>query len=140
MIIDIRILATALNDSIRHYNDILEYLIGMDREIGNASDLQLQAMSDTLCALQSQARKIDQGLLPQLTGDLASDKVLGPLLVAREKVLLEVIRKNSQISEKAVRSKSVLASELLALRQGQTALSGYKLQQYTGGGIVDSTS
>jgi hypothetical protein len=140
MIDDIQFLTSALNDSIRHYNFVLDFLIDMDRAIAQASDDQLLTMSAILCDLQAQARVIDQRFLPQLNREVAANKILRPLLAAREKVVLEIVGRNKQLNIKAIGLKSLLASELRALRQGQTALSGYKSQQYTGGGIVDNSS
>lgn len=137
---DPQTLASALADSIRNYQNIRDFLVEMDGEIGTASDALLHSMAETLSKLQTQAVDADQTFLACLDKKSAESNVLQPLMVERAEVIGEVLRLNSDVQKRAIGAKSLLAHELSALRLGKTAHYGYKSQQASAGRIVDSTS
>lgn len=137
---DIQLLASALAESTDCYRRILDYLQYMKGEIGVASDVQLQAMAESLSHLQTQAREIDETFQGGLNKETVQNEDLSPLWVKREGLIEEIFLLNSEMLKKAMDAKTVLAHELGMLRNGQTALSGYKPQQSGGGRIVNSTS
>ncbi|MDK9707979.1 MAG: hypothetical protein OEL83_13095 [Desulforhopalus sp.] len=137
---DTQALASALATSIRNYQNILGFLVEMDREIGIASDTRLQSMTEILGTLQIQAVDADKTFLAHFDKESAESTIIQPLMVEREKVIAEILRLNSNVQKKAMGIKSLLAHELGALRLGKTAHYGYKSQQASAGRIVDSTS
>lgn len=140
MSLDSYALGPALEDSIRQYQRILDYLAYMDHEIDGNSEIQSQSMVESLEELQREARELDSVLLPILNEEVLLGEQVRSGFSRREEVIRKVILINAEIERKAQGAQSLLAHELETLRHGQKAISGYKPQQSSGGRIVNSTS
>jgi ABC-type transporter Mla subunit MlaD len=137
---DIPALAADLGDSTTRYRRILEILQTMEREIHRVPHEQLQKMTQSLSELQDQARDLDSSLQMRLMGKVDAEEVLAPLLVERQEVIGKILVLNDALRNQAQSAQSLLAHELGALRQGHTALCGYKSLQVKAGKIVNSAT
>jgi hypothetical protein len=133
-------LESELRGSIDHYTHLLMLLQTINEEIGTASQDKLQNMNLTLTELQEQAVRIDQSIAVQLNSAQARTEMVIFLLNRRENVVKEILGFNKKATAKAMGVKSLLAHEIGVLRNGQSALNGYRQQQHNQGRIVNSTS
>jgi chromosome segregation ATPase len=140
MTMDIEQLESQLKYSISYYGRILALLQSIDEEIGTASRDGLLNMSATLAELQGQATRLDQAIATHLSKVPAKNEHVRSLLNKREDVIKEILILNRNISAKAMGVKSLLAHEMSTLRNGLSALSGYRQMQHNQGRIVNSTS
>lgn len=140
MTMDIQQLESRLNYSISYYGRILSLLQTINEEIGTASQDELQSMSSTLAELQGQATQLDQSIATQLDKEPAKTETIRSLLNKRENLIKEILLLNRNINTKAMGVKSLLAHEIGTLRNGLSALSGYRQKQHNQGRIVNSTS
>jgi hypothetical protein len=138
--IELQQLESTLSLSIQQYEDILDFLKKTDKEIGTASPSELLELSTSLTDLQWIATQTDQVLLAQLNTDSAQGDKTQHLINRREHIVKDILRLNEHITVKASGVKSLLAHEMGKLRNGLSALSGYKQQQHNQGRIVNSTS
>jgi hypothetical protein len=129
-----------ISQSIAQYEVILNFLQKMDKEIGTASPEELLELSKELAELQNQAATIDQVLLTQFSMLTARPETLQALIDKRHRIMKEILLVNERITEKASGVKSLIAHEMEKLRNGISAMSGYKQQQNNQGRIVDRTS
>lgn len=137
---DIRQLATQLTLSSDQYQRILTHLQYIEENIGAASPVELQEMYNSLAELQRQAAEIDRSCLGQLAADPAMANAVAALVDRRTAMVKKVIAANREITAKAIGVQSLLAHELGTLRNGLSALSGYKQQERTQGRLVNSMS
>jgi hypothetical protein len=133
-------LESTLLQSIIHYGNILNFLEIMDREIGTASPSELLDLSKSLTNLQGIATQTDLVLLTQLNTDSARDSDIQLLINRREHIVKKILLLNEHIAAKASGVKSLIVNEMGKLRNGLSALSGYRPQQHNQGRIVNSTS
>jgi hypothetical protein len=129
-----------ISQSIVQYEVILNFLQKMDKEIGTAAPEELLEFSKELAELQNQAATIDQVLLTQFSMLTARPETLQALIDKRQRIMKEILLVNERITEKASGVKSLIAYEMEKLRNGISAMSGYKQQQNNQGRIVDRTS
>jgi hypothetical protein len=137
---EIQLLEPVLLQSIQKYEHILDFLQKIDKEIGAASSDDLLELSAFLADIQSHATQTDQVLLTQLSKHSVLTETMQSLLDKREHITKEILVLNEQITAKASRVKSLIAHEMEKLRNGISALSGYKEQQHNQGRIVNSSS
>ena len=137
---EIQELESTLSQSILHYGNILDFLEKIDREIGTASPSELLELSTSLTDLQEIATQTDQVLLTQLSTDSARGDNTQHLIDRREHIVTDILILNEHIAVKSSGVKSLIAHEKSKLRNGISALSGYKQQQHNQGRIVNSTS
>jgi len=133
-------LEASIRDSIRQYGHILTLLHTINAEIGTASAEELQGMNTALTALQEQSKHHDQALGSRLNSEPVRTEAINSLLEKRERLIQEILQLNKNATAKAMGVKSLLAHEIGILRNGQSALSGYRPQQRHQGRIVNSTS
>lgn len=133
-------LEPALTLSIQQYEHILDFLRKIDREVGIASSDELLEQSALLADLQNHATQTDQVLLSLLNDHLVPTETIQILLSQRELIIKEILLLNAGITEKASGVKSLIAHEIEKLRNGISAMSGYKQHQNNQGRIVDRTS
>lgn len=133
-------LEPVLSQSIQQYERILDFLQKMDGEIGTASPAELLELSESLTDVQSQATQTDQVLLRQLSNSSARTETMQLLIEKRERIMKEILLLNERITAKASGVKSLIAHEMGNLRNGISALNGYRQQQHNQGRIVNSTS
>ncbi|MBU1568836.1 MAG: hypothetical protein KJ630_24825 [Proteobacteria bacterium] len=126
--------------SIRQYEDIHDFLQKMDKEIGTASPDDLLESNLSLAYLQSQATEADQVLLPQLSKHSVHTETSQQLIDKREQILKEILLLNEGITKKALGVNSLITHEMEKLRNGISALSGYRRQQNNQGRLVNKTS
>jgi hypothetical protein len=129
-----------LMQSIHQYERILDFLQKMDGEIGAAAPSMVLELSESLAYLQGHATETDQVLLSQLRNQQALPKAMQSLLGKRENIVKEILTLNERIKAKAIGIKSLLGHEMEKMRNGISALSGYRQQQYNQGRIVNSAS
>jgi len=129
-----------LRRSIQHYEQILTLLQTIDDSVGAADAAELLEYGETLAELQLQAEKIDLPLRAGMQGKVETGELLQNLLVDRERLLKGILQVNERITAKASGVKSLIAHEMGKLREGLSALNGYKQQQHTQGRIVNSSS
>ena len=129
-----------LSQSMQQYERILDFLQKMDVEVGTADPVALQNFSETLNALQAQAVKIDQVLFTQMDREPIKTETTQICLDKRSLLLKEILFLNERISKKALTVNALIAHEMGKLRNGRTALSGYKPQQQHQGRIVNGSS
>jgi hypothetical protein len=130
---------TVLLQSIHQYERILDFLQKMDVEIGTAAPSMVLELSESLAYLQGHATETDQTLLTQLRKQPDLPKAMQSLLSRRENVVKEILILNERIKAKAIGIKSLLGHEMEIMRNGISALSGYRQQQHNQGHIVNST-
>ena len=140
MTMEMHQLESGLRDSISHYVGILMLLQNIDKGIGTASQDELQNMNTSLAELQGQATQLDQLVVDQLSKESVKTEATRSLLAKRENLVQEILLLNRNITSKAMGVKSLLAHEMGMIRNGLSALSGYKQQQLNQGRIVNSTS
>jgi hypothetical protein len=128
-----------LLQSIHHYERILDFLQEMDVEIGTAAPSMVLELSESLAYLQGHATETDQTLLTQLRKQTALPETIQSLLGRREYLVKEILILNARIKAKAIGIKSLLGHEMEKMRNGISALSGYRQQQHNQGHIVNST-
>lgn len=131
-------LEPVLLQSIQQYERILDFLQKMDGEIGTASPSMVLELSESLAYLQSHATQTDQALFTQLNKQSALTETIQSLLSRRENIVKEILILNERIKAKAIGIKSLLGHEMEKLRNGISALSGYRQQQHNQGRIVNS--
>lgn len=137
---DIEQLESGLNSAISYYGRILAILQNIDEEIGTASRDELLSMNATLTELQEQAARLDQAITAQLGQESFKNESIRSLLNKRGDVIKEILILNRNIRSKAMGVKSLLAHEMSTLRNGLSALNGYRPMQHNQGRIVNSTS
>jgi hypothetical protein len=125
--------------SIKQYEHILDFLQKMDAEIGTASPSMVLELSESLAYLQSHATQTDQHILAQLNNKSILPEAMQSLLKKRENVVQNILILNERIKAKAIGIKSLLGYEMEKMRNGISALSGYRQQQHNQGHIVNST-
>jgi hypothetical protein len=128
-----------LIQSIQQYERILDFLQKMDTEIGTAAPSMVLELSESLAYLQSHATQTDKDLLTQLSKQSPLSEAMQSLLNRREYIVKEILTLNERIKAKAIGIKSLLAHEMEKMRNGISALSGYRQQQHNQGRIVNST-
>jgi hypothetical protein len=132
-------LEPVLIKSIQQYERILDFLQKMDTEIGTAAPSMVLELSESLAYLQGHAMQTDQNLLSQLRKQPALPEAMQSLLNRREYVVKEILILNERIKAKSIGIKSLLGHEMEKMRNGISALSGYRQQQQHQGRIVNST-
>jgi hypothetical protein len=132
-------LEPVLLKSLQQYERILDFLQKMDREIGTATPSMVLELSESLSYLQSHATQTDQVLLMRLKKKPALPEAMQSLLNRREYIVKEILTLNECIKTKAIGIKSLLGHEMEKMRNGISALSGYRQQQHNQGRIVNST-
>lgn len=133
-------LESGLKNSINHYGEILAVLQNIDKKLGTASQDELQAMNASLTRLQDEARELDQLIVDHSVKEPVRTEAIRSLLRKRESVVREILHLNKDITARAMGVKALLAHEMGSLRNGISALSGYKPQQHNHGRIVNSAS
>jgi hypothetical protein len=133
-------LESSLRQSIYQYEQIYELLRTTEQEIGIADPVGLEAFSLSLQKLQTQARQIDQDLVDLLRQKTLETGSIRNLLDRRELLLKEILQINGSIAAKANGVKSLIAHDIGKLRNGISAMSGYRQQQHNQGRLVNSTS
>jgi hypothetical protein len=131
---------TILLQSIQQYERILSFLQKMDTEVGTASPSTVLEFSKILQELQTIASQTDQILLTEISKQSMQTETMESLLRKREYVVKEILALNESIKAKAIGIKSLLGHEMETLRNGISALDGYRQQQHNQGRIVNSTS
>lgn len=133
-------LERVLSQSIQQYEHILEFMLKMDQEVGSADPEALQNFNDSLNELQQEAMRLDQLLDVRLDQKSTETEPIQSLFAKRLHLLKEILLLNERIVEKGSRVKSLIAHEMGKLRNGLSALSGYKQPQHHQGRIVNGTS
>ena len=133
-------LEQTLAKSILQYENILDFLEKIDEEIGTASPSELLDLSTSLTDLQRHATQTDQVLLTQINASSARNENTQHLIDRHECIMKEILLLNEHLTAKASGVKSLLAHEMGKLRNGLSALSGYRQQHNNQGRIVNSTS
>jgi hypothetical protein len=133
-------LEPVLLQSLQQYEHILDFLRKMDAEIGTASPAMVLELGESLADLQNHATQTDQVLLTQLSKQSTQTATMQSLLEKREQRVKDILLLNEQITAKAIGIKSLLGYEMEKMRNGMSALSGYRQQQHNQGRIVNSTS
>jgi hypothetical protein len=128
-----------LLQSIQQYERILDFLQKMDTEISTAAPSMVLELSESLAYLQGHATQTDQDLLTQLSKQSPLSEAMQSLLNRREYIVKEILILNERIKAKAIGIKSLLGHEMEKMRNGISALSGYRQQQHNQGRIVNST-
>jgi len=126
--------------SIQQYEGILDCMQKMDTEVGTADPAMLENFSDSLQLLQGEATQYDQILLAQLHRKSSESESIQVLAARREGLLREILSLNKRITEKASRVQSLLAHEMIKLRNGLSAMTGYRQPQHNQGRIVNGSS
>jgi hypothetical protein len=129
-----------LLQSIQQHEHLLNLLRKMDAEVSTASPAMVLELSELLSDLQSHAMQTDQALLAELSRQTGHTAQVQYLLDKREQRVKEILLLNEQITAKAIGIKSLLGHEMEKMRNGISALSGYRQQQHNQGRIVNSTS
>jgi hypothetical protein len=136
---DIQSLVVAVTNSLSQYGEIYVHLEQMNRDIGSIPEAEMLDLITSLQVLQGQAKETDSLILAGLDKDVTTNRLLQPLLVKRDGLVRKIIALNTEVQQKAKDAKSLLAHELVMLRRGQAALSGYKPQQAAIGKIVNNS-
>lgn len=135
-----RQIEATLIQSIQQYENILDLLKEMDKVLVTASPDSMLALNTSFMDLQSQAQAIDQVLKDWLSRDAGSTKDLQSLMDTRKRIMQEIFHLNRSLTVKASGLKSLLAHEMGALRNGRTALGGYRQPQHHQGRFFNGTS
>jgi hypothetical protein len=130
---------SVLLQSIHQYERILDFLQKMDVEIGTAAPSMVLELSESLAYLQGHATETDQTLLLQLHKQPILPVEVQCLLSRRDYIVKEILALNARIKAKAIGIKSLLGHEMEKMRNGISALSGYRQQQYNQGRIINSS-
>ncbi len=130
----------ALLQSAREYEHVLDFLRTVDEEIGTASPARLLEINQSLAELQGRAAQADRLLLAQTGNQTPQEGPIHPLVENRERLIRDILLLNERIRAKASGVKSHLAFELGKLRNGRSAMHGYKQQQNDQGRIVNRSS
>lgn len=138
--IEIQQIEPALRQSIEQYELILAFLQKMETEVGTADAVELQELDATLYELQTQAEQFDQILLAKLKNESHKSELIQKLIARHERLLKEVLLVNERITTKASGVKSLISHEIGKLRDGLSAMNGYRHQPHNQGRIVNSTS
>ncbi|MDP3479595.1 MAG: hypothetical protein Q8R88_07470 [Desulfoprunum sp.] len=138
--IEIQQIEPALRQSIEQYELILAFLQKMETVVGTADAVELQELGATLYELQTQAEQFDRILLAKLKKEPHESDSVQTLRTRHERLLKEVLLANERITAKASGVKSLISHEIGKLRDGLSAMNGYRQQQHNQGRIVNSTS
>ena len=130
-------LETALQRSVERYRQMIGLLDTIEQELGTASDEGLLQMNSLLLETQDEVSAADRLIMEYSKGDASLPSAIRNLLAEREKLVGEVLLLNRSVTVKAMGVKSLLAHEIGTLRNGQTALSGYRSPQHHQGRIVN---
>ena len=136
----IQTLESMLLQSIQQYEEILACMEKMDTEVGTADSVTLEYFSNSLQTLQGQATQFDLILLAQFLEKSSQPESLQNLIAKREQLQREVFSLNQRITEKASRVQSLLAHEMIKLRNGLSAMTGYRQPRHNQGRIVNGSS
>ena len=126
--------------SIQEYEHIAIFLQKIDDEIGTASPAQLLEYNDSLTDLQGHATQTDQVLLAHLSAHSEQTETIRALIEKRKRIIRDILTFNDGITAKASGVKSHIAFELGKLRNGISAMNGYKQMQNNLGQIVNRSS
>jgi hypothetical protein len=127
-------LEAALQLSIDNYSRMITLLHRIETEIGSASHEALRKMNSLLTEMQTQASATDR-LVITAKDEPASENVRA-LISTRARLINDILLLNSNVTVKAMGVKSLLAHEIGTLRNGKSALDGYRPQQHNQGRIV----
>jgi hypothetical protein len=130
-------LETALQRSIERYRQMIGLLGSIEQEVGTASDEGLRQMNTLLLETQNEVSAADRLIMEYSKADTALPVSIRNLLAEREKLVGDVLLLNRNVTIKAMGVRSLLAHEIGTLRNGKTALSGYRSPQHNQGRIVN---
>ena len=129
--------ASSLVESIKHYRQIVALLQDVNLRLGAATPAELQGMGEALDRRQQQAGVIDAAILARLHEEPVEMARYQSLLLERAGLLQEVVSLNGRIAGRARDVASLLVHEMETLRNGQSALNGYRLPLESGGRLVN---
>jgi hypothetical protein len=129
--------AAVLIESIKHYRQIVALLQDVNLRLGAASPGELQGMGEAIDWQQQQAGMIDGAVLARLHEEPVEMARYQSLMLERAGLLQEMVTLNGRIAGRARDVASMLVHELEGLRNGQSALSGYRLPIQEGGRLVN---
>lgn len=121
-----------LQQSVTHYRALHALMQQLDEALGRDDAELLSELQEQLLAVQEQARQSDALAAP----GLAAEGEVAPLLAERQALLEALQEQNRLLSGKIRGILPVIADELVQLRAGQTAVSGYASGGQTRGGSV----
>ncbi|AGF79640.1 hypothetical protein UWK_03111 [Desulfocapsa sulfexigens DSM 10523] len=131
---------TVVEQSLDEYSRMLRMLKSLQRDIdNNSSQGCVEEFNREFCALQQQSQKTDAILYKQL----ADKEITGNISTQLEEIrslqqdILDLLKKTVL---RANNVKTLMASEIRAVKKGRKALSGYKTRVHHQGKIVNKSS
>jgi len=128
-----------VSQSVQEYEEIYLLLLTFGQQLESHGPDDINKFHDSLAGLQRVAQRTDRKLIEQLTSVTNSDTVAEKIdnrFVLQQKIL--ALLKETGIRASSI--KSLLASEMQAIKHGRRALSGYKSNSAHQGKIVDKKS
>lgn len=125
--------------SIQQYEHMLEYMQGLDKDVGTASPAALLESNETLLKLQKDTSETEQALFAQFTTYCEDADDILPLIATREHLMRDVLFLNQRIRVKATGIRSFITHEMGKLHTGLSAMNGYRQHQHNQGRIVNSS-
>ena len=126
-----------LTESIHQYTVIHNLLLMINKEISTATPERLDALNASLVDIQKKAVELDSLIQEELKSPAMLDQQTQSLARTREELVASIIELNKEITVRAVNVKSLLAHEIRTLKNGHSAISGYRTQQEPQGRLVN---
>ncbi len=117
------------------YSRILGLMGELQMSLERCSASEISGFVEILGRLQADAAALDQ----QIDAEALSDPAAAPLASRRDELLATLLTENRKLHGRARQTQTLYAHEMTGLRQGFSALQGYRPPQRQGGELVNSS-
>lgn len=135
---DAETLDQLVSQSQQEYGEIFAVLLSLD-QLSSQSTEEIRNFQESLLGLQKVAARTDERITEQLKTALIPNTIKEQLR-CRTTLQKNILVRLKETASRANRAKSLLASEMQAIRHGRTALTGYRSNSPHQGRIVNKRS
>ncbi|MGW8193927.1 MAG: hypothetical protein ACWGOX_06640 [Desulforhopalus sp.] len=130
---------TLVQHSLQQYREMFELLCTLSRCLDRHDTGKIEQVNAAFGALHSEAQVIDQKLMDRLQKSSIPASI-NAYLCKRRDLQEDILQLLKETLPKANSVKSLLASEMLSIKNGRRAMSGYKNYNVCQGRIVNKRS
>lgn len=127
-----------LEQSVEQYSSILAYTNTLPALLSNPDMKNIQTYCGHLSDLQNEASRTDEAINSLLKKE-DSDLESSPAFQKRRDLMSEIIRHNDLLFPRIAGKMAIISSELDKIKEGRTAMTGYKPNLDGSGKIINKT-